>query len=217
MRNRFLTVLLVFFISLISAQQKPAFWDEVQAFKAEDRLSTPPEKSILLLGSSSLRLWKDIALYFPGKTFVNRAFGGARLADMNIYAKDILDPYQPGKILIYGGENDVVYSDFPSATMIFNRYKVFYKEIRKRFPDTEVVYISMKYSPSRKEFWPVMKKANNKIEHFMRQEKNAEYIDITQAMNLNGETRTDLFLEDMLHMKPEGYEIWAKAIAPFLD
>ena len=51
----------------------------------------------------------------------------------------------------------------------------------------------------------------------MDKKKNADYIDITKAMyDENGRTRKDLFSEDMLHMKPNGYEIWAKEMKPFL-
>jgi len=32
----------------------------------------------------------------------------------------------------------------------------------------------------------------------------------------HGKVRSDLYLEDMLHMKPEGYKIWADVITPHL-
>jgi hypothetical protein len=45
-----------------------------------------------------------------------------------------------------------------------------------------------------------MKKLNNKIEKYLKKQKNTNYIDITKAMNdENGKVRTDLYLEDMLH------------------
>ncbi len=51
----------------------------------------------------------------------------------------------------------------------------------------------------------------------MDRKQNAEYIDITKAMNgSDGKVRKDLFLPDMLHMKPEGYQIWQKEMAPYL-
>ncbi len=38
----------------------------------------------------------------------------------------------------------------------------------------------------------------------MNAKKNAEFIDITESMNdENGNVRKDIYLEDMLHMKPE--------------
>ena len=55
------------------------------------------------------------------------------------------------------------------------------------------------------------------IKKFMDRKKNAEYIDITQAMNgADGRIREDLFLEDRLHMKPEGYQIWKNVMLPYL-
>ncbi len=32
----------------------------------------------------------------------------------------------------------------------------------------------------------------------------------------NGKPRTELFQQDMLHMKPNGYAIWEKAVEPYL-
>ncbi len=32
----------------------------------------------------------------------------------------------------------------------------------------------------------------------------------------NGNVRKDIFLEDMLHMKPEGYQLWTKVMYPYL-
>jgi len=91
------------------------------------------------------------------------------------------------------------------------------KKIRKKFPNIEVDYISIKYSPSREVIWPQMKIANKKIAAFMKKEPNAEFIDVTKAMeDANGNVRKDIFVEDMLHFKPEGYKIWTKVITPYL-
>ena len=40
---------------------------------------------------------KTVADYFPDKTIINRAFGGSRLLNLNYYAEDLLNPYQPNK------------------------------------------------------------------------------------------------------------------------
>ena len=75
----------------------------------------------------------------------------------------------------------------------------------------------MKYSPSREKLWPQIKEANAKIEAFMKKQSNAQYIDVTKAMqDANGNVRKDIFVEDMLHFKPEGYQIWAKVITPYM-
>ncbi len=81
----------------------------------------------------------------------------------------------------------------------------------------EVDYISIKFSPSREVLWPQMKEANKKIAAFMKKQPRSKFIDITKAMeDSHGNVRKDIFLDDMLHLTPEGYTIWAKVIYPYL-
>jgi lysophospholipase L1-like esterase len=35
-------------------------------------------------------------------------------------------------------------------------------------------------------------------------------------LDAQGETRPELFVADQLHLKPEGYVIWTKVLAPYL-
>ena len=114
-------------------------------------------------------------------------------------------------------ENDFADNHQLKAQKVVKRYKTLYKKIRERFPNIEVDYISIKYSPSREKLWPQMKEANKRIAAFMKKEPNAEFIDVTKAMeDANGNVRKDIFVEDMLHFKPEGYQIWTKVMNPYM-
>ena len=211
----FLFTLLMLFIS--KAQDKPAFWNDIEHFKEINKENPPPKGAILLIGSSSFTMWKDVSNYFPEKQLINRGFGGSSLNDLNFYSDELLKPYSPKQIIIYCGENDFAANERLTSRQVFNRYKHFYAEIRKYYPTIQVDYISIKLSQSREKLWPKFIAANSFIKKFTDKKKNADYIDITKDMNdENGRTRKDLFLEDMLHMKPNGYEIWAKEMKPFL-
>lgn len=200
---------------LFFGQEKP-FWKEIQEFKKIDQQNGIPKKPILFLGSSSFTKWTDVNDYFPGKTIVNRGFGGSRLVDLIYYADELLDPYHPRQIVIYCGDNDIA-MDNPTATEVFERFKTFYGKIREKYPKVPVAYVSIKYSPSRAQFWPVVTEVNRMIASYLKTQKRADYIDITKVMaDANGQVRTDLFLDDMLHMKPEGYRLWAQVMAPYL-
>ena len=213
--KKIFSVLLIFVFLFNFAQEKPTFWKEIQEFKQINKDHPPQKESILLLGSSSFTMWTDVNDYFPGKTIVNRAFGGSSLFDLNLYSKELLQPYQPKQIVIYCGENDI--ANNAKAKTVLNRFKNFYKEIRKYHPEIPVEYVSMKYSPSREKLWPQMKQANAMIQKYISKQKNIRYIDITKVMNdEKGNVRTDIFLEDMLHMKPEGYQLWTGVLAPYL-
>ncbi|MEI7488240.1 MAG: GDSL-type esterase/lipase family protein [Chryseobacterium sp.] len=217
MKKMLSALLLLTFALFFSQEKKPMYWQDIQNFKKLDQENAPPKDAILLVGSSSFTKSTDVANYFPDKTIINRGFGGSRLTDLNYYANDLLSPYQPKQIIVYCGENDFADNHKLKANEVVNRYKTFYKKIREKFPNIEVDYISIKYSPSRESLWPQMKEANKKIAAFMKKEPNAEFIDITKAMeDANGNVRKELFVEDMLHMTPEGYQIWTKVMNPYM-
>ncbi|KQM57369.1 GDSL-type esterase/lipase family protein [Chryseobacterium sp. Leaf201] len=217
MKKTLTAFLLLTFALFFSQEKKPMFWQDIQNFKKTDQETAPPKDAILLVGSSSFTKWTDVDRYFPGKTIINRGFGGSRLTDLNDYADDLLNPYQPKQIIVYCGENDFADNDKLKADVVVDRFKTFYKKIRSRFPKIEVDYISIKYSRSREKLWPQMKEANKKIAAFMKKEPNAEFIDITEVMqDANGKVRNDLFVEDLLHMTPEGYQLWTSVMMPYM-
>ncbi|MFY7847241.1 GDSL-type esterase/lipase family protein [Chryseobacterium gambrini] len=215
--KKIFSAFLMLTFALFFAQEKPMFWQDIQNFKKLNLENPPAENAILLVGSSSFTKWTDVANYFPDKTIINRGFGGSRLTDLNDYAEDLLNPYQPKQIIIYCGENDFADNDKLKADVVVERFKTFYKKIRAKFPKIEVDYISIKYSPSREKLWPQMKEANKKIADFMKKQPNADFIDITKIMqDENGNVRKDLFVEDMLHMTPEGYRLWTSVMNPYM-
>ena len=216
MKKMLSAFLLLAFALFFSQEKKPMFWQDIENFKKQDQQTPPPKDAILLIGSSSFTKWTDVAEYFPNKTIINRGFGGSRLTDLNFYAHDLLD-YQPKQIIIYCGENDFADDAKLKADVVVERFKTFYQKIRAKFPKIEVDYISIKYSPSRENLWPQMKEANKKIAAFMKKQPNAEFIDITKVMqDANGNVRKDLFVEDMLHMTPEGYKLWTSVMNPYM-
>ncbi|MCS3869139.1 lysophospholipase L1-like esterase [Chryseobacterium ginsenosidimutans] len=217
MKKMLSAFLLLTFALFFSQEKEPMFWQDIQNFKKLDQETAPPKDAILLVGSSSFTKWTDVASYFPDKKIINRGFGGSRLTDLNYYANDLLNPYQPKQIIVYCGENDFADNHQLKAEVVVDRFKTFYKKIRQKFPKIEVDYISIKYSPSRETLWPQMKEANKQIAAFMKKEKNSEFIDITKVMqDSNGNVRKDLFVEDMLHMTPEGYQLWTSVMNRYM-
>lgn len=208
--------LLFLCLSLFMFSQEKPYWQDIKDFKTKDQQNGIPKRAILFIGSSSFTKWQDVNDYFPGKTIINRGFGGSRLVDLNNYANDLLDPYNPKQIVIYCGDNDFAMGN-PSVDEVFRRFTQFFGKIRQKYPKVPVAYVSIKYSPSREELWPKMKELNNRIEAFFKTTKRTNFIDITKVMNnADGSVRTDLYVGDMLHMKPEGYRLWAQVIAPYL-
>lgn len=206
--KKLLLYLSVFLFSLIvNAQEKP-FWNEIRAFQKQDSIQKPQDGMVLFIGSSSFRLWKDVKEDFKNPNILNRAFGGATLLDVIRYQDDIALKYKPKKIFIYCGENDVASSEKVTPKMVFKRYKTFYKTLRKEFPDTPILFVSLKPAISRWHMKDRMIATNKLIRGFMKNKKNAVFVDIWDAMLENGEPKKDIFKEDNLHMNSKGYAIW---------
>src|SRR5580704_582575 len=154
-------------LSAAPVKQPPPFWNEIAEFKHQDSVQRPPSGAILLVGSSYFRKWTNVGSYFPGYTIINRGFGGSTLPDVIRYAGDIIFPYHPKQIVIYCGDNDLASSDSVTATMVFNRFVRLYNVIRNRMKEVDIVYISIKPSPSRTRLMPKMEEANDMIRNFM--------------------------------------------------
>lgn len=211
MKQLFFIVLLSFAAPLFSQGQDP------QLFKAEvDALLAkwPPAENqgrILFTGSSSVRLWPDLQASFPETPVLNLGFGGSQFSDLLYYLEELVVAYQPKQVFIYEGDNDLAAAETPNA--IQKEARLLVKRLKKRLPNTPVVFISAKPSPSRWQLSSAYLELNQKLARLAKRKSLVDFVDIWSPMMLDADTvRPDLFLEDRLHMNAEGYEIWKKVI-----
>ncbi|MBX3242029.1 MAG: G-D-S-L family lipolytic protein [Chitinophagaceae bacterium] len=197
--------------------QEPPFYKDIQNFKKQDSVSFPSRNALLFIGSSSFTMWRDVQDYFPGYVIINRGFGGSSLHHLSYYIEDIVYPYHPKQVVVYCGENDLATSDTVSAATVTERFITLFNQIREKYPEVPVAFVSMKPSPSRERLLQKMITANKAIQKFLETQKGAAYIDVYSLMlDAEGRPRRELFLDDMLHMNKQGYEIWQKAFRSYL-
>lgn len=214
----FLVFAFTYFGNTANAQQ-PAFYKEIAAFKRQDSLAFPAKKSILFVGSSSFRLWKTLQQDFEAYPIINRGFGGARLTEVIQYRKDIIFSYQPKQIVIYCGENDIADDSTVTAEMVFERFKTLYKYIRKNkaTKKSNIVFVSIKPSPSRWKHKVKYETANQLIVKYLKHQKRTAFANVYDAMlKPDGTMMEDLFVADRLHMNAKGYAIWQQILLPYL-
>jgi lysophospholipase L1-like esterase len=215
--NKHLVVILFLFITVnLYSQQKP-FWDEIKAFRTQDSIQKPQDGMILFIGSSSFRLWKSAKEDFNNPNILNRAFGGATLVDVINYQDDVVLKYTPKKVFIYCGENDIASSDKITPEIVFSRFKILFESIRHRFPETPIVYVSIKPCILRWSMKERMIATNGLISTYLSKKKKATFVNIWDKMLENGEPMKNIFIEDKLHMNKAGYAIWVKELAPFVN
>ena len=218
MKNKllaFCAIIILLQSAKTNAQSFPAFAKEIFTFKMQDSVNNPPKNAILFVGSSSFARWKDIADYFPGYAIINRGFGGSGLIDVIRYAYDIIIPYQPKQVIIYVGDNDL--AGGVTVQDVMTRFKTLFQIIRTNLPNTTIDYVSIKPSPLREQLMPKMKEANIQIQEFLKTQNNTGFIDIFSLMlTENGKPKSEIFIEDRLHINAQGYAIWKQVILPYL-
>ncbi|MEQ8417768.1 MAG: SGNH/GDSL hydrolase family protein [Imperialibacter sp.] len=197
------------------AQNPQRFQGEIDKY-AKEAASVNNKKLALFTGSSSIRIWDDMAERFPKKNVVNRGFGGSSMSDLLYYTDELIFKYSPSKIFIYEGDNDIASGKTPEQ--ILTDAKTILAQIREKLPkNVKVYFISAKPSVSR---WNLKDKYvdfNTQLEAWAKTETGVEYIDVwTPMLQPSGEVMDDIFKEDNLHMTSKGYDIWEKVIKKYL-
>lgn len=202
---------MLFLIVNVSAQNPP-FWNDIQAFKKQDSIAMPVHYKTLFIGSSSFTKWITLEQDLLEYATLNRAFGGSTLLDVIRYRAAIIEKYNPERIVIYCGENDIASSDAVTGITVLERFRILYQHIREKFPTTEIYFISLKPCPLRWEMRQRMLDANNRIANFCKNQQHTYFINIWNQMLKNSKPNPSLFIEDSLHMNSKGYDIWMKKI-----
>lgn len=217
-RNRIFAVL--FFCFLLYGATSPASaqesqWeDSIAAFAAADRQQAPQPGGVVFVGSSSIRLWRDLKTQLNAtRAIINRGFGGAKLSDCTRYVDRVVLPYKPRLVVVYAGDNDLAAGREPKD--VLNEFVRFVGRVRQALPETPIHYISIKPSPARALLLPKVREANDLIKQFTSGADDLEFIDVfTPMLDSAGNPRRELFQADELHLNGAGYKLWATIIGP---
>ena len=188
------------------------FASEIGAFAEWDAKNTLPEKPILFVGSSSIRMWPTAAA-FPDHSVINRGFGGAEFPDIFYYYEQVITRYAPAKILLYVGDNDVARGK--SADAVFADYLTSVAWIKRDLPGSELHFISVKPSKDRWSYWPVMAEVNERVAAYADADPLLGYVDLAAPLLIDGEPGP-FYIEDGLHLNAAGYERWRQTLAPII-
>jgi hypothetical protein len=197
-----------------SASAGGRFADQIADFEIWDSKNAIPDRAVLFVGSSSIRLWKTTES-FPGLPVINRGFGGSQFFDLNGYFDRIVTPYSPEVIVVYEGDNDI--SDGKTSQEVLDGYMAFVAKVQEALPKTRVVFIPIKPSLARWELWPQMSEANMWIRDVAGRDPLLFYADTATPMLLQeGTPDPSLFLDDGLHLNAKGYALWTEHLMPVL-
>lgn len=196
--------------------QDPArFQSEIDKFKADKTDYTKIDRLVLFTGSSTIRMWTDLAADFPGINVLNRGFGGSHMSDLLYYADTLILQYKPSKVLIYEGDNDIAAGKSPEEVLAGAAKLT--DLIRKELPKTKIIFISAKPSIARWSIKDGFIRYNKLLKEFTESRKKVYFLDIWNIMlDESGNPHSDIWLDDGLHMNRKGYDIWRDAVRKIL-
>jgi lysophospholipase L1-like esterase len=182
-------------------------------FAAADRVAPPAAGGVLFVGSSSIRLWRELPQDFnQAPLVINRGFGGSTMADCRDFAPQLVVQYRPRHVLVYAGENDLDQGHSPEDVLA--SFRGFVEVVRRELPATRISYISIKPSPLRRAMLPKVRQANMLLADYVNTLPDASFIDVfTPMIDGEGQPRAELFGPDRLHMNRTGYALWRSVIA----
>jgi lysophospholipase L1-like esterase len=219
MKYLYRLIFLLFLILNVSnaiIAQEP-FAEEIRKFAQADAASPPVAGQIVLYGSSTFRFWKtaETDCAFGNLKVVNRGFGGSQTVDALRYFERVIVPHHPRYLFFYEGDNDI--NAGKSVDSVYQDIRLFVQKVREQLPDTRLVIFSIKPSPSRLALLDKQRVLNKRLKRLAKRTKNTYYLDTaTPMLDATDKPNQALFIQDMLHMKPEGYVLWAERVQWFL-
>lgn len=190
------------------------FEADIRAFEAQDAESMPPERQILFVGSSSIRMW-NTDKWFPDRGIINRGFGGSTMSDAVYFFDRIVAPYRPRAIFLYEGDNDI--AGGRPAEQVRDGFVRFAALVEEELPGTPLYYLPIKPSAARWDVVDEMRRANCLINVVIRDHEWMHYVDTNEILlGPGGTPRPELYLEDGLHLSEAGYALWTDIVEPLL-
>lgn len=211
----FLFVFSIGYDSCVFAQDPWRFKEEISQITANDH-SINKKDLIVFTGSSSIKMWSSVQSDFPKYNIINRGFGGSQTSDLIFYFDKLILPYNPKKIFIYEGDNDLSAGKTPGE--ILSAMDTLITLVRQKVSQNVPVYIiSPKPSVARWHLKDKYIELNKQMSELASNRNNVYFIDVwTPALDEDGNVYKDIFLEDGLHMNKKGYAIWVNAIRKYL-
>jgi lysophospholipase L1-like esterase len=208
--KKFLILLLL--LPVLAYPQAPNRFDNevMEIQKKNDSLWDDSKPTLVFTGSSSIRMWKDLQDRFPEQQVLNTGFGGSQFSDLELYLDELILNYNPTKIFIYEGDNDV--SAKKRLKDIVNTSARILNTLQQRKQGMEIILISPKPSISRWKLRRKYRRLNRKLSRLAEKTDGVDFVDVWYPMLDKRKVKQDIFIEDGLHMNTKGYDIWYEVL-----
>lgn len=194
-------------------------WEpSIHVFDSLNAVEFSDENTLLVTGSSSVRLWDSIHYDLAPYQVMQRGYGGAKLSDFNHYADRIIKKQQFKAILVFVA-NDISGGEYDRTPKeVLQLFKTLVKQVRLQNPDTPLFWIEITPTPSRWHVSDHIKEANALIKKYCERSSDLYFIPTFDVYtNQEGLPDSTYFRKDMLHLNRDGYMLWNQRIKQTLQ
>ena len=201
--------LVLVFLSALSSSfaQLHPFEQEVRRLSEQlDSLGWDPGTTVVT-GSSTIRMWRSLPEISGREVVLNTGFGGSKAADLERYLFPLVLKFDPKRVFIYEGDNDLWAGVAPEE--ILASLDRIVTRIQLAAPNTKIYLIGAKPSPSRWAKKDLYQSFNQQLEKYSQRKEGVSFIDTWAALtDSDGNTRPELYIKDQLHLNEAGYILW---------
>ncbi|MFN8126063.1 MAG: GDSL-type esterase/lipase family protein [Candidatus Nanopelagicales bacterium] len=189
----------------------PSLETEVTRIGAMPFRADPTRPTVVVTGSSSIRLWQYPQVAFPGAQVVNTGFGGSTMADLAAHDATLIDRFRPELVVIHEGDNDLNAGRPPEQ--ILRDTRAVLTDIATDLPTARVVLISAKPSPARWDHAAAYRELNAGYRRLARERPEVTFADMWPALlGTSGSPDPALYRDDGLHLDAAGYARWTASL-----
>ncbi len=194
-------------------------WEaDISLFDSLNLVEHSDANTLLVAGSSSVRIWDSIHKDLAPYQVMQRGYGGAKMADFSYYAPRIIKAQQFKAIVVFVANDIAGVESDKSPKEVFRLFKDLVKQVRKRNSATPLCWIEVTPTPKRWDVSREIQEASGLIEAYCGKHDDLHFIStFDQYITTEGIPDSTFFRKDMLHLNSSGYQNWAGIIKSSLE
>ncbi len=191
---------------------------EIEALEALDQTENHTADEILMIGSSSVRLWKDVSVDMAPYRVIRRGYGGARYSDLAVFAERLIHPHAYRAMVVFVANDITGDPNDPSVDQVEQWVRHIVEVSQRHQPDAPVMIIEVTPTEKRFDHWPKIRRLNARLREIALATPKVFFTSTADHyLDSSGNPMPEFFVEDKLHLNAQGYDVWAELIRAHLD
>ena len=191
------------------------FSGEVEKFAERP---VPAPGGVLLVGSSIFKRWTNAVSDLAPLPVTNRAFGGSQTSHQLMFFDQVVPPARPDLVVWYCGSNDVKGSK--NATTVLEKTREWIGKVQAALPEAGILLVSVMDSPQKRRDGQsaAVREVNRGLAGLVEKKERVFYVEVNPALeNADGSARAEFYVEDGLHLNPDGYRALTRVLRPAIE